>query len=411
MKNEPTEESMKPKKINDSVYYIGAFDPDLRTFDIIMKTANGTSYNSYLVKGSTGNAIVDTVKPGFEDQFFAKLESLVSYDSIHYIILNHLEPDHSGTVLMLKERAPQAKILVSSRGKVMFKALINQDLEFDTVKTGDSISLGDKTLEFLDAPFLHWPETMMTYLKEDKLLFSCDVFAAHYDDDRIFNDEVGDFEYSYKYYYDHIMRPYKSFVIKALDALSGHDISIIAPSHGPVLRENVAHYMDLYREWSSTDKNRHDGKKLVNIFYASSYGNTRRMAEKVLNGLNSDPNIIASMYDAEAIEYERAIYLLEIADAFLMGTPTINSDAVKPIWDITTAIPFVEMKGKKAGVFGSYGWGGEATNLVQERLRGLKIKLPLEPLKVKLTPSQEELEQCLQFGKDFAQKLNETGNE
>lgn len=398
---------MSPVKITENVFYIGAFDPDLRTFDIIMKTANGTSYNSYLVKGSEGVAIIDTVKPGFEDQFFSKLEKLTDYDQIKYIVINHLEPDHSGTVVQLKERAPQAKIMISSKGKAMFPALVNEAIEFNVVKQGDSISLGNKTLEFIDTPFLHWPETMMTYLKEEKILFSCDVFAAHYDDTRVLNDLVGDFAFAYKYYYDHIMRPYKSFVIKALNTLENYEISVVCPSHGPVLKSNVKYYIELYRTWSVPDNHRSDGKKLVNIFYASSYGNTRKMAEKILEGLNQNEEIIASMYDAEAIEYERAIYLLEIADAFLMGTPTINSDAVKPIWDLTTAMTFVEKKGKKGAVFGSYGWGGEGTSMIHERLKSLKIKIPMDPLKVKLTPGEDELQDCFQFGVDFAGYLTE----
>lgn len=296
------ENTMDPVKITDNVHYIGAFDPDLRTFDIIMRTANGTSYNAYLVQGSEGAAVIDTVKPGFEDQFFSKLEQLTDYNEITYIIINHLEPDHSGSVAKLKEKAPQAKVIISSKGKAMFPALVNDQIEFDVVKQGDSISLGDKTLEFIDTPFLHWPETMMTYLKEENILFSCDVFAAHYDDTRLLNDLVGDFVFAYKYYYDHIMRPYKSFVIKALNNLENYDVSIVCPSHGPVLRENVNHFIDLYRTWSISDNHRSDGKKLVNIFYASSYGNTKRMAEKILEGMNENDSVIASMYDAEAIE-------------------------------------------------------------------------------------------------------------
>lgn len=168
---------MENIKISEGVYYIGAFDPKIRTFDIIMKTANGTSYNSYLVRGSEGVAIVDTVKEEFGAEFFAKIENLCSYEEIKYIILNHLEPDHSGALPELMQRAPQAKLIIAATAQLMLKSLIKSDIEYDIGHTGKSVSLGDKTLEFLSTPYLHWPDTMSTYLKEEQLLFSGDVFG------------------------------------------------------------------------------------------------------------------------------------------------------------------------------------------------------------------------------------------
>lgn len=395
-------------EIKPGVHFVGAFDPNLRTFDIIMTTANGTSYNSYLVEGSDGVAVVDTVKEKFQEDFFSRIEEVTAYKKIKYIILNHLEPDHSGALPELMKRAPQAEVVVSNRAKSMLKALVNENFDFRTVKGGETLSLGNKTLEFLNTPYLHWPETMMTYLQEDGVLFSCDVFGAHYYDERLFNDQVGDFHYAFKYYYDRIMRPYRSYVLQALDLLQKYPMEVLATSHGPVIRKNVDHYVKLYREWAS-DKGEGSellgGRKLINVFYASSYGNTQQIAEAILSGLSADSRVVASMYDAEALDFERSVFLMEKSDAFLVGSPTINGDAVKPIWDLVDGLAYIESKGKQAAVFGSFGWSGEATGQLQERLRSLRLKLPMEPLKIKLRPSDDELAEAKKFGDEFARQI------
>jgi flavorubredoxin len=250
-------------QISNSVNFIGAFDPKIRTFDIIMKTANGSSYNSYIVRGSEGVAIMDTVKKEFSDDFFRRLESLCEYDEIKYIVLHHLEPDHSGALEELMKRAPKAQLIISNRAVMMLKGIIKKDVLFETANTGKKISLGDKTIEFLSTPFLHWPDTMSSYLHEEQVLFSGDVFGSHYYDERLFDDEVGDFSYAFKYYYEHIMRPFKQYVLEALNLYNRFDIKTIAPLHGPILRTHPQYYLDKYEEWSSEEKFRKNtfGKK------------------------------------------------------------------------------------------------------------------------------------------------------
>ncbi len=398
----------RPVEITPSVQYIGAFDQNIRTFDIIMKTANGTSYNSYLVRGSEGVAVIDTVKKEFEEQFFDKLEQLCFYDEIKYIILNHLEPDHSGAIFELMKRAPDAKIIIAVTAKSMLKALIKSDIEFTTAQTGDKISLGDKTLEFLSTPFLHWPDTMSTYLVEEKILFSGDVFGCHFYDPRLFDDKVGDFDYAFKYYYEHIMRPFKRFVVSALELYATKEIALIAPAHGPILRNKPEKFMALYGEWSSEAKfaKKEYHYKHVNIFYVSSYGNTRAMAEQIYLGADSVDGIRASIYDMEALEMNNMITLLEESDVVVVGSPTINADAVKPAWDLLSCMAFLESRGKIGAVFGSYGWSGEAQNMIYHRMRGLKFRTPLEPLKFKLIPTKEELGKCYEFGAELSDIAN-----
>ncbi len=391
--------------ISESVHFIGAFDPQIRTFDIIMKTANGSSYNSYLVRGSEGVAVMDTVKKEFSGAFFKRLELLCDYDEIKYIVLHHLEPDHSGALIELMARAPQAKLIISGRAVMMLKGLVKTDIPFEVANTGKVISLGDKTIEFLSTPFLHWPDTMSSYLHEEKILFSGDVFGSHYYDERLFDDEVGDFSYAFKYYYDHIMRPFKQYVLQALELYKRFEIDLIAPLHGPVLRSDPQFYIDKYAAWSSEEKFRKHqfGKKMLSVFYMSSYDNTQKMAEKIMEGADSVEGIVASMYDLASLEERNMIDLLEESDGIIVGSPTINGDAVKPAWDLLACMAYLESGGKVGASFGSYGWTGEAPEMLHDRMRWLKFRLPVAPLKVKLIPTEEELEACFAFGIELAE--------
>lgn len=394
----------------DGVYWVGALDPTLRTFDIILSTANGTTYNAYLVKGSEGVAVVDTVKENFSDEFFARLESEVDYSEIKAIVLNHLEPDHSGALPELMRRAPQAKLYISQRATSMLKALLKPstgDFEYTTVNTGDEVSLGDRTLQFLHTPFLHWPDTQCTYLEEEGILFSGDVFGCHFCDKRLFNDLVGDFRFSFDYYYAHIMRPFKSHVMDALKLIEPLKLRQIAPTHGPILRERPRRYVTHYRELSTSSLSREigSGDKSMVIFYMSSYGNTARMAEAVCEGAGDTDGVRVSLYDLEGGETDPFVDLIEEADALLFGSPTINGDAVKPVWDLLSSLAVVNLKGKLGAAFGSYGWSGEAVRMIEDRMRGLKMRIPLEGLRVKLIPTDEELEECQSFGRFIADEL------
>jgi flavorubredoxin len=395
----------------DDVYWIGALDPTLRTFDIILSTANGTSYNAYLVKGQDGVAIIDTVKENFSEEFFARLESEVEYDDIKVIILNHLEPDHTGALPELMRRAPQAKLYISQRATSMLKALLkptgDDDFEYTTVTTDDRIPLGDRTLRFLHTPFLHWPDTQCTYLEEEGILFSGDVFGCHYCDKRLFNDLVGDFRFSFDYYYAHIMRPFKKHVMDALKLIEPLKLKQIAPTHGPILRERPRRYVTHYRELSTSSLSREigmDEQSLV-IFYMSSYGNTARMAESINEGAASVEGVRVSLYDLEGGETGPFVDLIEEADALLFGSPTINGDAVKPVWDLLSSLAVVNLKGKLGGSFGSYGWSGEAVAMIEDRMRGLKMRIPQQGLRIKLIPTEEELQQCRAFGIAIAEEM------
>ncbi|MBV5310650.1 FprA family A-type flavoprotein [Chromatium okenii] len=399
-------------EILPGVHWIGAFDPTLRSFDIILRTANGTTYNAYLVRGSDGVAVIDTVKAGFADEFFARLESVADYAEIRVIVLNHLEPDHSGALPELMRRAPQARLYISQRAPAMLKALLKpaddaQPLEYQTVGTGDTVSLGERTLRFLHTPFLHWPDTQCTYLIEDAILFSGDVFGCHHCDRRLFNDQCSDFRFAFDYYYAHIMRPFKTHVMTALALIEPLPLKLIAPTHGPILRDRPRRALARYRELSSaslSDQIGNTAPTLI-IFYMSCYGNTAQMAAAIQAGAEAASNVRVSLYDLEGGEIAPFVNLIETADALVFGSPTINGDAVKPIWDLLSSLAVIDLKGKLGAAFGSYGWTGEAVRMIEDRLRGLKLRVPVAGLRIKLTPTEAELLACQEFGRALAAAL------
>ena len=397
-------------EIAPGVHWVGALDPHLRSFDIILKTANGTTYNAYVVRGNHGVAVIDTVKEAFADEFFGRLESVARYDEITTIVLNHLEPDHSGALPELLRRAPQARVYLSSRAQMMLKALLKpsgeKPPEYIPVTTGDSIDLGGRHLSFLHTPYLHWPDTQCTFLPDAGVLFSGDVFGCHFCDPRLFNDRVGDFRFSFEYYYAHIMRPFRENVLDAIALIEPLDLKMIAPAHGPVLRHQPRDYVHRYRELATPRLfNEARSEKTLVIFYLSAYGNTRRMAESIAAGAEQLGGVRVSLYDIEGGGAGIFTDLVEEADALVFGSPTINADAVKPVWDLLSSLTTVNVKGKLGAAFGSYGWSGEAVRLIEDRLRGLKLRVPVDGLRIKLVPDANELAQCRALGVQLARHL------
>ncbi|WP_186407973.1 FprA family A-type flavoprotein [Candidatus Accumulibacter aalborgensis] len=397
-------------EIAPGVHWVGALDPHLRSFDIILKTANGTSYNAYVVRGENGVAVIDTVKENFSDDFFRRLESVASYDEITTIVLNHLEPDHSGALPELLRRAPRARVYLSTRAQMMLKALLKPSGEkppaYIPVTTGDSVDLGGRTLSFLHTPYLHWPDTQCTYIEEDGILFTGDIFGCHFCDTRLFNDRVGDFRFSFEYYYAHIMRPFRAYVLDAVALIEPLALNLIAPAHGPILRHLPREYLHRYRELATPRLfNEARSEKTLLVFYLSAYGNTRRMAEAIAAGAERIAGVRVSLYDLEGGDSDIFTDLVEEADGLAFGSPTINADAVKPIWDLLSSLTSVNVKGKLGAAFGSYGWSGEAVRLIEDRLRGLKLRVPVDGLRIKLVPDTGELEQCCHLGESLARHL------
>lgn len=400
---------MQSLELKKDLYWIGALDPNLRVFDIIMHTPFGTTYNSYLVKGSEKIAVFETVKEQFFDEYLEHLNSLnIDLKSIDYIIVDHTEPDHAGSVRKLLDIAKNATVVGSSSAIEFLKEIVNEDFKYIEVTDGDTLSLGNKTLEFISVPLLHWPDTMYTYIKEDNVLITCDSFGAHYCTDKIFNDLIennDDYMEALNYYFNAIMGPFKKDVLYAIDKIKDLKIDMICPGHGPVLRDNPQKIVDLYKEWSTIPPKAKD-KFDVTICYVSAYGYTASLAEKIKEGLENNPKFSVNCIDVIKDNLEDILEKINISEGVLFGTPTINGDALKPIWDILTCLNPLVHGYKVASAFGSFGWSGEGVPNVMERLNQVRM-LTLPPLKVSFKPTDEDLTTAYKFGENFARIVEE----
>ena len=390
---------MKPFQIKNDIFWIGALHPDLRLFDIIMRTKNGTTYNSYLIRDEK-IAIIDTVKEKFAHQYISHIKELVDPGKIEYIIAQHTEPDHTGSLTSLLEIAPNAQIVCAKVAVKYVENTINREAGIIPVENNSTLSLGTRTLRFLSTPFLHWPDTMMTYSESDEILFPCDVFASHFCDSRMFDDTIArDFRPDFRQYFEVILRPYKRHLRNALKKIEPLTIKTIAPSHGPILRKNIADYINCYKAWAAV-KAENKPKRML-IYYASAHGNTEKMANKIAEGARS-VGLEVELFDACTIHPQDHLERIENADALVFGSPTINNDVVKPIWDILTSLATIDIKGKVGASFGSVGWSGEAVQFLDDRLAAMKVKVPVKGLNAVLVPSEQELAECYTFGQNVA---------
>lgn len=400
---------MNINKITDNVYNVSVLNPNLRVFDIIMSTEFGTSYNSYIVKGSEKTALIESSHLTFADYLVNNIEGVTDISSIEYLVMNHNEPDHSGAIVRLLELIPHLKIVTSQAGAIYIKNIVNRtDLEIIVAKDGDKISLGDKTLTFISAPFLHWPDSMFTYLEEDKILFSCDFFGAHYCEPQLMDSKIAykkAYYSAFKGYFDAIFSPFKPYVLKGLGKIAHLDIDFAATSHGPVLSKAglLPEVMEKYREWSTPVVREN---KLIPVFYCSAYGNTRQIAKAIATGILQEiPSATVQTYDIIKHEMGELSALINESDGFVIGSPTINKDAVEPVWNLLAHIDAINIIKRPAALFGSYGWSGEAVKNLRSRLSDLKVKLLDEDFRVVLVPTQDDLKNAQNFGQNFAKTI------
>ncbi|MCT4594793.1 MAG: FAD-dependent oxidoreductase [Anaeromicrobium sp.] len=397
---------MQSLKLKDDIYWVGSLDPNLRVFDIIMYTEFGTTYNSYVVKGSQKTALIETVKVKYFDSYLERLKKIVDLDKIDYIIVDHTEPDHAGSIEKLLEINPKIKIVGSPTALRFMKDIANREFDSISVGSGDTLSLGNKTLEFFSVPFLHWPDSIYTYVREDKVLFTCDSFGSHYSFEPILSSKItneDDYMSALKYYYDMIMGPFKPYVLQAVAKIQDLDIDLIGPGHGPVLDENPRKIVDIYKEWS-TESNPNT-KKTVVIPYVSSYGYTGELAHEIAKGIKSTSDIEVKLFDLVEEKSTKVLNEIYWADGVLFGTPTINGEALKPIWDLVTSMFPPTHSGKIASAFGSYGWSGEGVPHIVERLKQLRMKVYGKGLKVRFKPSEDNLSEAFEFGVNFGNSV------
>jgi len=385
--------------VTSSVDWVGVRHPDLKVFDDLFPTHNGTTYNSYLVRGSSKTALIDTVKEPFAEEFFRKVGEHVKPENIDIVVVNHTEPDHSGAVAQLLDKNPDIEIYCTKAAENFLKQLVNRPFKCHVVSEGEELDLGGRTLRFILAPYLHWPDTMFTYLPEEKTLFSCDAFGAHYCPRRLFDDEIADFSYDFFFYFDCIMRPFKDKIRDAVAKVEGLEIDIVAPSHGPIRRTSGRGAISAYKRWAAPAPGTEKPRALLATL--SSHGNTRAMSEVIRDELEAQgfeviPFALSDMRDDD---YRN---VLEQADVLIIGTPTIQRDAPPQVWHALALLSSVTPKAKMAAVFGSFGWSGEAVKMVEQRLLGLKYKLVADSISFRFTPTEENREACRKFAETIA---------
>jgi flavorubredoxin len=394
---------METVSLAPDVHWVGAKDPGLAVFDIVIPTEYGTTYNAYLVRGTDKTALIDCVKRPFAEELFRNVSRFLPPERLDYVVINHSEPDHSGALADLLERNPTATVYLSRSAKTFVDNLVNAGFPFRIVEDNEELPLGGKTLRFLNAPFLHWPDTILTYLVEDRILFPCDFLGSHYASPEFFNDELpepSNARKAFEFYYNTIMRPYKEHVLKACGKIKGLPIAMIAPSHGPILRKDPRSYISWYEERASV-LSRVTEKK-VTVVYASAYGNTAAMADKVAEGVRS-AGVKATLFNCVAVPMNEIIDEFETSAGFLIGTPTLNANVPEPILRLIANLVVLNVKGMPASVFGSYGWSGEAIKTVQDILASMRLKVAPEPIRVRMAPSGAELAACVDFGRKFAE--------
>jgi flavorubredoxin len=359
---------LKPRVIKKDIYSVGAVDWDRRLFDSLIPLPDGTSYNAYLIKGSQKTALIDTVDPPMKDVLLNNLDQL-DVKKVDYVIFNHAEPDHSGSIVEVLAKYPEAKAVCTPKCKGM---LIDRfrvaDERFQTVEDKETIFLGDRTLEFIYAPWVHWPETMLTYLREDRILFPCDFFGSHLAITDLFVRDAGQEYEAAKRYWAEIMMPFRLPIQKNLDKIKDYKFDIIAPSHGP-LHDKPEFIIKTYRSWAFDEPG-----NIVVVPYISMHGITRRMVAFLVEALTRR-GVTVKQFDLAATDIGKLAAALVDAATIVIGTPTVLGGPHPTVAYATILANALRPKAKFASVIGSYGWGGKAVEQIAAMLPQLKVEI------------------------------------
>jgi len=386
---------MKFKEIVENVFYCGLNDCERDIFDELIPLEHGTSYNSYLVKGSEKVAIIDTMYPPKTDEYIKNLEEN-GVEKVDYIIANHGEQDHSGSIPKLLERYPNAVVITNAKCKDNIKEMLLVDeAKIQVVNNNEELSLGDKTLKFILAPGVHWPDTMFTNLIEDNLLFTCDFLGAHYTFDDIFADDSKELEHSAKRYYAEIMMPFRTMCKKYTQMVKDMSPKMVLPSHGPIYK-NPSFILDLYTDWTADE-----GKNLVVFPYVSMYGSTEEMVDYLIKKL-SDKGINTVKFDLVRGDLGDLAMALVDATTIVLGSSMVLAGPHPAAYNAAYLAGVLRPKAKVATFVGSYGWGGNLFGKLSEQLASLKLDV-IEPLLVKGKMKKEDYEKL----DDIAEQISE----
>ncbi len=384
------------------VYWVGAIDWTIRDFHGYL-TEDGSTYNAYLIVDDK-ITLVDTVKKGFVPEMMTRISDIIDPEKITYIISNHVEMDHSGSLAEVIDRVKPEKIFCSPQGKAGLRRHFKADWPFAEVKTGSELSLGRYNLAFLETPMLHWPDSMMTYLKEEQLLFSSDGFGAHYASSARFDDDLPqhpeEYAYQLKKYYANILMPMGTLITKLLKQVGemGLEFKIIAPDHGLIYRKDPGKIIEAYRKWAAGEV---EAKALV--IYDTMWHSTEMLAGALVQGL-MDAGVEAQLHHLRRTHYSDIVAELLEAGLFLLGSPTLNNVIFPSVGQFLTYIKGLKPKNKAACAFGSYGWSGQAVGLITEELKAMGLTIAHEGFRVKYIPDPEELAEARALGEKLARE-------
>jgi flavorubredoxin len=392
---------MKPTEIKKDIYCVGAIDWDRRLFDSLIPLPDGTSYNAYLIKGSQKTALIDTVNPPMKDVLFSNLDQL-DVKRIDYVIFNHAEPDHSGSIREVLEKYPEAKAVCTDKCKAILidRFMVAED-RFQTVADKETISLGNRTLEFIHAPWVHWPETMLTYLQEEKILFPCDFFGSHIAATDMFVRDAGQEYEAAKRYWAEIMMPFRLQIQKNLEKIKDYKIDIIAPSHGP-MHDKPEFIINAYRSWAYDEPG-----NIVVIPYVSMHGSTRRMVAYLLETL-SRQGVTVKQFDLAGADVGKLAAALVDAATVVIGTPTVLTGPHPAAAYAAFLANAIKPKVKFASVIGSYGWGGRVVEVIAGMIPNLKVEI-LTPVVIKGYPKEADYQALDKLADAIVAKHREAG--
>ena len=393
---------MKPVEIAKGVYDVGVNDWNIRDFHGY-STYQGTSYNAFLIIDEK-IALIDTVKKDFSDQLLANITKVVDPKKIDYVISNHTEMDHSGGLPRVMHKIGEDKPLYCSKmGAKNLARHFPQKWNYHAVGTGQELSLGARNLMFLETRMLHWPDSMFTYLKEDKILFASDGFGQHYAGHEKFDDQIGDeIMWHAKKYFANILLLYSPLILKLLDTVTelGLEIDMICPDHGIIWRQDPGKIIAAYAKWA-----RQEPEKKAVIVYDTMWQSTEQMAEAIASGLYKEGINFKLMHLRKC---HRSDIMTEVLDAraVILGSPTLNNCLFPTVSDLLTYMKGLKPKNKIGAAFGSYGWSGEAVKLISKELEAMKFDLVDPGIKIQYVPDQEDLNACIEFGKKIGRAIN-----
>ncbi len=397
---------MSSVKVSENIYWVGALDWNIRYFHgFTYSTHRGTTYNAYLIVDEK-TALVDTVHGSFAGEMMNRIMKVIDPPKIDYIVANHVETDHSGSISEILKLAPKAKLVGTARCKDGLQKHYFGNWDFQVVKTGDEISLGERKLKFIEAPMLHWPDSMFTYIEKDALLLSNDAFGQHLATSKRFDDEVDEkilMDAAAKYYAN-ILWPYSRLVIRKIEELQkfGLKIKMIAPSHGIVWRGDPTNIVEAYLRWAKGE-----ARMKVLVVYDTMWGSTEKMAKAIVEGIGSE-GVEVMLFRLPFSDRGDIIGELLEAKGLLVGSSTINNGVLPTVAPFLEEMQGLRPRNKIAAAFGSYGWGGGAVKTIEEKLERASMDVVAPALTVNWVPDMNELQKCFEFGRDFARKVKET---